>query len=793
MKKLLHLFTTSALLCSSLSLGAAGKISILGVEYQVDTVSHLKVGPGTTTTHLRLSGPNLLQAHYLTIDKSLPEVSIHAVCGTDKVAGCERTSSMAKRKSTPNRLYFAGSNADFFTTSGNATNGSSKVGSPTTSCTVDGEIYKTSNSQYQFTIDRDEVARIGRLNYYTGTATLGDKVTLYKGVNVASPSNGITVYTSRYWGSTNQNDKAGACAEVVARLVEGDEFVCGGKYRMEVMSEPNTDGDTAIPDGQFVIHGRGTSTSGCNTGAIDFVKALKPGDIVTLDNVVLFGNERIYPTQIVSGNPKNVGNGETLDTESERGDASALHPRTGIGVSEDGNTIIMMVVEGRHSGSVGVRTSQLADILRYAGAYEGVNLDGGGSSTLYTSAFGIRNYCSDGSERAVGNGIFATVDLPDEIDNTITEVRFAEWHVKLPQYARYTPHLIGYNRYGLVVNDSITDYTLTCPAELGEVRGNYILASGAGTHALSADVNGVKATVPVTVDNNVEFSTRIPDLLIDGIREYTVELIASDGIKTTNVAPEALTWNSSDVAVATVSDNGVIKGVADGKAVITGKVGDKEAVLNVTVEVAKTPAINILENYDTTKWKFSKSGCGATTAVNVAGTGIEIPYTVTSARSASLTLTPNPQLQFWSIPDALELNITAEGAPVTATTVKLITANGVRLSATLPAVEAGSQETLRVNMSDITNADDLLIYPIRLISLNFGLQPKSGNEGKVVFPEFNAVYGVEGGVGEIFDDVEMLTEGAEEYYNLQGIRVQNPSEGLYIRKWGNKAEKVIIR
>ena len=222
MKKLLSLLAVSSLLGSSFVAEASGKLEILGVEYQVDTVSHLKVGPGTTTTHLRLTGPNLLQAHYLTIDKSLPEVSIQAVCGTDKVAGCERTSAMAKRKSTKNKLYFAGTNADFFATSGTATNGTSTVGSPTTSCTVDGEIYKTSNSQYQFSVDREGVARIGRLDYYSGTATLGDKVTLYKGVNVASPNNGITVYTSRYWGSTNQTDKAGNCAEVVARLVDGD-------------------------------------------------------------------------------------------------------------------------------------------------------------------------------------------------------------------------------------------------------------------------------------------------------------------------------------------------------------------------------------------------------------------------------------------------------------------------------------------------------------------------------------------------------------------------------------------
>ena len=32
-----------------------------------------------------------------------------------------------------------------------------------------------------------------------------------------------------------------------------------------------------------------------------------------------------------------------------------------------------------------------------------------------------------------------------------------------------------------------------------------------------------------------------------------------------------------------------------------------------------------------------------------------------------------------------------------------------------------------------------------------------------------------------------------EYYNLQGIRVANPENGLYIRRQGNKATKVLVK
>ena len=32
-----------------------------------------------------------------------------------------------------------------------------------------------------------------------------------------------------------------------------------------------------------------------------------------------------------------------------------------------------------------------------------------------------------------------------------------------------------------------------------------------------------------------------------------------------------------------------------------------------------------------------------------------------------------------------------------------------------------------------------------------------------------------------------------EYFNLQGVRVSNPENGLYIRRQGSKVEKIVIR
>lgn len=47
------------------------------------------------------------------------------------------------------------------------------------------------------------------------------------------------------------------------------------------------------------------------------------------------------------------------------------------------------------------------------------------------------------------------------------------------------------------------------------------------------------------------------------------------------------------------------------------------------------------------------------------------------------------------------------------------------------------------------------------------------------------------GINNVYENVETDTD--IEYYNLQGIRVENPGRGLYIRRQGSKITKILIR
>jgi exopolysaccharide biosynthesis protein len=56
--------------------------------------------------------------------------------------------------------------------------------------------------------------------------------------------------------------------------------------------------------------------------------------------------------------------------------------RTAIGVSQDGRRLVLFTVDGR-GGSLGMKVSEMADLLikDYA-VYDGLNLDGGGSTSM---------------------------------------------------------------------------------------------------------------------------------------------------------------------------------------------------------------------------------------------------------------------------------------------------------------------------------------------------------------------------------------------------------------------------
>lgn len=118
----------------------------------------------------------------------------------------------------------------------------------------------------------------------------------------------------------------------------------------------------------------------------------------------------------VSGNLI-VTNGVNTSSQTPTGaphDPFGLDPRTDVGLSQDNRYLYLVAIDGREPGySAGVTTSDAADFLLSLGAYQGLNLDGGGSTALVQSdghgGAVLIDQPSGGAERYVGNnlGVFA--------------------------------------------------------------------------------------------------------------------------------------------------------------------------------------------------------------------------------------------------------------------------------------------------------------------------------------------------------------------------------------------------
>lgn len=102
---------------------------------------------------------------------------------------------------------------------------------------------------------------------------------------------------------------------------------------------------------------------------------------------------------IVCG-PMLVNSGTIESLDMSVGHNSSQTARTGIGVTADGKRVFLVVVD-TGGGFTGVTTLQLAKILQALGAVNAMNLDGGGSSTMF-----VKNQGNNGLVNSPNGGTY---------------------------------------------------------------------------------------------------------------------------------------------------------------------------------------------------------------------------------------------------------------------------------------------------------------------------------------------------------------------------------------------------
>ena len=456
------------------------------LKYKVDTLAHYPVGPGSYYTEIALSHDEFpLKVHFLTMNVRAEHLRFSPVLADDQLGNVERVVHMGPRKTAQDHgCYFAGVNGDFFNMGGD-----NRV--------LDGMILNgnvvalpTESGVGNIIVQKDGAVFIDELSYSKPQITIGGTITPLDNINNKRTDNQIVLY-NYFYGVTTQTDDTGT--EVVVKPTNGT-WVLNTNVTFEVVETHTAKGNTAIPEGCAVLSATGTKQAVLN--------GLHIGDKGTFNiAIAASGYNLTEPVHTLGVKPLILKEGEpTSYVWNER------HPRTSLGLSADSNTLYMCVVDGRWKNiSVGVTTTQLALLMKRAGATTAFNLDGGGSSTMYAcntgyEGTGLMNRPNGGTyTRKVANAFFAIADVKE--DNQIAAIASAGYVIRVKQGGVATLHFYGINANGLIVDNDLKDVQLTVSPTLGTIEGQTFKATGKQRYGLiTATHQGISTQIRVYVE-----------------------------------------------------------------------------------------------------------------------------------------------------------------------------------------------------------------------------------------------------------------------------------------------------
>jgi hypothetical protein len=394
----------------------------------VDTVA-----PGITyRCILDRRGPWVV--HLVAVDLSGGRYAFDAVRGTGAFFGRERVSAMAKRSSMAGLAPIVGINADFFDLRTGEVENNHVEGGEWVKGVMDSDSPHDAfdNAHAQFAIDERGRPLIDRFELH-GLAIGASRTQPLVGINYRpARRDGLVLYTPWYGAATPSDtsdriapvarDSTGAARSITDLRADSARRLSTAATRQAIeitLRRLGRRGDTVLyrvldpsasTGGGKTIPREGAVLSGTGHARAMVEELARKRGVVRV--VARLGGWRTPARAVAGGWGRLVKDGLNVGIASDSLEgtfprfSSARHPRSAIGISRDSSTVMLMVVDGRRPWSVGMSLGELADALIALGAWDAMNFDGGGSSTLWVNGT-VVNYPSDAvGERAVGNAMF---------------------------------------------------------------------------------------------------------------------------------------------------------------------------------------------------------------------------------------------------------------------------------------------------------------------------------------------------------------------------------------------------
>ena len=366
-----------------------------------DSVRSSPVVPGVTLRRVtRPGGPWVLSV--LEVDLRRPDLDVRGVRACDQLLGRERPSAIARRLREEGVDVVGILNADFFDLRGG-------TGATENNVVIDGEIVKAvtvtespfdafDNVHTQFGITATGAPVLDRFHLQGVVRTPSGEWPLAT-IN-GNASGALALFTAWFDTLALAPQPADSIAHVSLLKVGGRGDTA--HYRVE----------SRAARGPLVRASEESVVLAATGPAAAVVERLRPGDRV--DVITKLVPDRGPLRTVVGGWPRIVeaGRNVALAADSVEGTiprfSRARHPRSALGISRDSSTLYVVAVDGRQQASVGMTLEELADAMIALGAYEAMNLDGGGSTALVVRDSIVNTPSDTSGERPVGNVVAIT-------------------------------------------------------------------------------------------------------------------------------------------------------------------------------------------------------------------------------------------------------------------------------------------------------------------------------------------------------------------------------------------------
>jgi len=320
----------------------------------------------------------------------LTKVRLDVVHAMDSAIGTETVSSMATRHGA-----IAAINAGFFRLdksifAGDAV-GVLMIDKKILSEAVQGE--KGGRGRVALLIENKTNQTFVYIERMTATNLVSTKEKVFfVGTNRQRNKDDIVIFTKPFSDTTLTDD-------------DGIEFIVRNNKVMQIVRGK---GNSNIPKDGYVISVSGNRTE----EALKFLKVGRKAQIVRASaSATEFYRPAAFFSRaedITNGVPQLIKDGKVEITWQEEKSSKAFvetrHPRTAVAKLKDGK-FLMVTVDGRSEASGGIGLQHLAEILLELGATDAMNLDGGGSTTMFLDGKVVNKPSDKEGERRVSDAI----------------------------------------------------------------------------------------------------------------------------------------------------------------------------------------------------------------------------------------------------------------------------------------------------------------------------------------------------------------------------------------------------